>query len=134
MTEGNRAGTLVDDLDDAHAEAERVHDRNEHAVGEEERERREVEPAPVVGGEAVEDELVAGRDLVEPCERDRHVHREVDCVPGLVAHVPADDHDRAHDDSDEQGGADRGGDHPGIDATQIIVEISSVSGSRSSAA
>ena len=61
-------------------------------------------------------ELVPGRNLVEPRERDARVRRQVHRVPGLVAEPAAHDHDGADDDGDQQRGADRGRDHPGIDA------------------
>ena len=67
-----------------------------------ERDRREGERAPVVGRDAVEHELVAGRDLVEPGERDPRIRQEVHGVPGLVAEAAPHDHDRGHDDGDEQ--------------------------------
>ena len=77
---------------------------------------REVQRAPVVGRDAIEHELVPGRDLMEPRERDPGVREQVHCVPGLVAKPAPDDHDRGHDDGDEQSGSDRRGDHARVDA------------------
>src|SRR5581483_9330431 len=64
------AGALVPDVGDAQPVAERVRHRHEDAEAEDDRERRDVERAPVIGCDGVQHELVAGRDLVEPCERD----------------------------------------------------------------
>src|SRR5207253_5021073 len=60
-------------------------------------------------------ELVAGRDLVEPRERDRRVRRDVNGVPPFVPESAARDDDRREDDDDEEDGSDRRGDHPGVD-------------------
>ena len=111
------ARSLVDDLGDAQPESERVRDGNEHAADHEERQRGEVEPAPVVGRQSVDHELVAGRDLVEPGERDRRVRRQVHGVPPFVRQPAARDHERAQDDHHEQRGPDRRRDHARIDAS-----------------
>ena len=55
------------------------HEQPEH--DDEQRERRDVKRAPVVGRDAVEHELVAGRNLVEPGERDPCVREQVHGVP-----------------------------------------------------
>ena len=104
------------DVGDAKAEAQRVERRLAEAEHDEHGKRRDVEAPPVVGGDRVEHELVAGRDLVEPTERDARVGGEMHEVPRLVSQPSAHDHDRARDDGDEAGRADRRRDHPGIDA------------------
>ena len=58
---------------------------SDDAKADEHDDRGDEEAAPVVGGEPVEHELVAGRDLVEPRERDPGVGHQVDGVPPLVA-------------------------------------------------
>ena len=114
--QGRHARPLGDDLDDAQPVAEGAHERDDDAVAHEQRQRRDVERAPVVRGRLGDDELVAGRDLVEPRERDACVCEQVDGVPPLVAQAPAHDHERRHDDRDHQRGADRRRDHPGVEA------------------
>ena len=114
--DGDDARPLVDDGGDAQPVAEHVDERDDDAEDDEERERRDVERPPVVGGDRVEHELVAGRDLVEPAERDPRVREEVHGVPPLVAQPPPHDDVRGADDGDEQAGADGGGDHPRVDA------------------
>ena len=61
-----------------------------------------IQRAPVVGRDAIEDELVAGRNLVEPGKRNPGVREQMHRVPGLVAKTAPDDHDRGDDDRDEQ--------------------------------
>jgi hypothetical protein len=105
-----------DDVDDAEPVAKSREGGRDDAVREEQPEGGEIEAAPVVGGDAVEHELVPRRDLVEPGKRDPRVRGEVNRVPGLVAQTAAHDHDRADDHGDQQPGADRGGDHARVDA------------------
>ncbi len=112
--ERDDAGRLLDHLDDPQVVAGGLYERPRDAVAEDEREREREEAAPVVGRDPVDHELVAGRDHVEPGERDPRVGGEVDRVPPLVRELAAHDHDRGHDDSEQQGGPDRGGDHAGV--------------------
>ena len=117
-------GPFGHDLGDAQPVPQRAAERHEHAEDDEHDERGDVERAPVVGGGAVEDELVAGRDLVEPRERDACVRQQVHDVPPLVAEPAPHDHERGRDDGDQHPRADGRGDHPGVDAAPSIVEIS----------
>src|SRR6266481_27607 len=71
--------------------------RRTDAKDDEQRERRDVERRPVVRRDAVEHELVPGRDLMEPGERDRRIRGEVNGVPPLVAKAAAHDDDRRDD-------------------------------------
>ena len=110
------AERLLDDPVDPQPVAERLHERDDHAEADDDRERRGEERAPPVGRGRVEHELVAGRDLVEPRERDARVGEEMDGVPPLVGQAAARDRVRGGDDRDQEGGADRRGDHPRVDA------------------
>src|SRR5882672_9865457 len=65
------AGALRDDLLDPQAVAQRIRRRHKESPDNEQDERDDIEAAPVRRGRVVEHELVAGRDLVEPPERDR---------------------------------------------------------------
>ena len=104
-----------DHFRDAEPMTKSLGERRDHAKGEQEAERDEVERAPVIGGDVVEDELVPGRNLMEPRERDPRVRGEVYPVPHLVAQPPPDDHDGCDDDGDQQPGPDRRGDHSRVD-------------------
>ncbi len=83
---------LRDHLGDSQPEAQRRHDRSEHAEREQ-RERAEEQDAPVGRGVRVERrvDVAAGRDLVEPGERDRRVGRQVHRVPELVRELAPGD-------------------------------------------
>ena len=94
-----------------------LRERHEHPEHDEQPERDEIEGAPVVSSGVVEHQLVAGRNLVEPGERDPGVRGEVHRIPGLVAQAAPDDHDGGDDHGDEQERPDGRRDHPGIDPT-----------------
>ena len=110
--ERGHAGPLLDDVDDPHPVPERRDERGEHAPGEGgERDKGEDPPVPRRAG--VQREVAAGRDLVEPGERDARVRRQVHRVPELVGESPPHDHERAPADREEQERTDRRGDHAG---------------------
>src|SRR3954464_10195535 len=67
------SGPFVDDLGDAQAETERGRERSEEAEDDDQGERRDVQALPVPIDRRVQHELVSGRDLVEPAERDAGV-------------------------------------------------------------
>ena len=107
-------GRLVRDPGDAQIEPDSVHERPYDPEEEHEPERQREQAPPVVGRDAVDHELVAVGDHVEPRERDRRVDREVHRVPPLVREPSADDDDRGDDDREQERGADRGGDDPRV--------------------
>ena len=111
-------GAFQHDLLHAQPEHERAHERLRHPEDDEQRERGDEQRPPVVGGDRMHGQLVAGRDLVEPAQRDGGVGGEVHRVPPLVRQPPPHDHQRGDDDDDEQRRPDGGGDHPGIAAEQ----------------
>jgi hypothetical protein len=112
-----RSETTPGPSGDALALATRVGERRGEPEDDEQRQRRGVERAPVVGGLRVQDELVARRDLVEPRQGDARVRGQVHGVPPLVAHPPPHDRDRAPGDRDEERRPDSRRDHPRVDVS-----------------
>src|SRR6266516_7737284 len=101
-SERDDAGRFANDLDDAQSMPEGSRERREHAKDDDRCERRGVQPTPVISSDVVVGELVPGRDLMEPGERDPPIRREVNRVPRLVAKATPDNHDRTDDDGDQQ--------------------------------
>ena len=102
---------------DAQAVSQRVQGRTEDPKGNEQADRAEIQRAPVIGRDAIQHELVSGRNLMEPGQCDARIGEQVHGVPPLVPKPAPDDHDGGHDDGDQQGGSDGRRDHSGVDAT-----------------
>ena len=108
---------------DPHPVPERV-DQRHRDPPREQQQRDEVEAAPVPLRQGDVDDVVAGRDLMKPAERDPRVRREMNPVPELVRQPPPRKRNRGHHHQHQQPGADGGGDHPGSTPPQISRAVS----------
>jgi hypothetical protein len=111
-----RLSTFRRHLRDPQPVAESARERDEHPPDHEDGDRHQVERPPVVRGDAAQHELVAGRDLVEPGQRDACIRQHVHRVPPLVAQPATHDHDRGADHREQHPRADGRRDHARVDA------------------